>query len=135
MNAYLVAFAILAGIGVYLTICAVKGGGRPRTAEELLGGATPANPAKTSSDLRSLIELNVLAKATGILTVTSGGQNCAICFLFGHVFHAACGSVTGEDAIRMAMQWPSPDLNFNPKAQLPLAETITRPIPDILNAA
>ena len=126
--------AIIIGIGLIGMAFVLR---RPRTAEDMLGQPAPQPVASgANSDLRNLIELNVLARSTGLLTArSSSGDTCSVAFLFGRVFHAACGSVEGEDAVRMALAWTSPLLNFDAKAQLPVKETIIRPIASILDAA
>jgi hypothetical protein len=133
MNIYVV-FAVLLGIGLTFMVLALR---RPRTAEDVLGQPAATRPAAPGaySDVRTLIELNVLARSTGILTASSGGQTCSMAFLAGRLFHASCGSVEGEDAVRMALDWKAPDLSFDGKAQLPARETIARPIASILDAA
>jgi len=80
------------------------------------------------TSLRELIRALMSGRSTGLLTVSSAGESCTIAFLFGRVFHAACGAVEGEDALRTALGWTNPMSSFNPKAQLPVKETIIRPI-------
>lgn len=133
MTVYLL-LAIIAGLGLIVIILAQR---RSPTADEVLGQPASTRPLAqgANSNLRQLIELNVLSRSTGILTARSGDQTCSVAFLFGHVFHAWCGSVEGEDAIRTALAWTNPLLSFDSKAQLPAEETITRPIESILKAA
>jgi hypothetical protein len=87
------------------------------------------------SELRNQIEAYVQQRWTGLLKASSGSQTCTIAFLFGHVFHAECGALQGEDALRLALSWNAPLLSYNARAQLPVKETITRPITAILEAA
>lgn len=133
MTVYFV-LALILGIGLIL---AVVSGQRARTAEDVLSQPASNRAVATgaNSDFRSLIELNVQARATGILTARSGGETCSVAFLFGHVFHASCGTVEGEEAVRTALRWTSPELSFDRKAQLPAKETITQPIASILDEA
>ena len=102
---------------------------RPRTATEVLD---KTRAKINASGLRGVIEVNVRKRSSGILSVSSEGQVCSIAFLFGHVFHARCGSIVGEEALRMALAWHHPDLSFDTKTKMPVEETITRPIDDML---
>lgn len=131
MNVYLIV-AIIVGIGLIGMAIALR---RPRTAEDVLGQpglSQPLTPG-TQSDLRSQIVSLVQRRSTGILTASSEGQSCSMAFLFGHLFHAWCGSVEGEDALRAGLAWKAPATSFNAKAMLPTKETITRPIGSILD--
>ena len=64
-------------------------------------------------------------RATGCLRVVSGDQSCYLYFLFGHVFHAECGSLEGEAALQTALGWPRVTSVFDKEATLPAKETIT----------
>jgi hypothetical protein len=130
MNVYLVV-AIIAGIGLIVIALVLR---RPRTAEDVLGQPglnRPLTPA-ARPDLRSQIASIVERRSTGILTASNEGQTCSLAFLFGHLFHAWCGSVEGEDALRAALAWRDTVITFNAKAMLPTRETITRPVSSIL---
>src|SRR5919108_1406870 len=119
--------AIIIGIGLIGMAFVLR---RPRTAEDVLGQPglnRPLTPG-TRSELRSQIASIVQRRSTGILTASSEGQSCSLAFLFGHLFHAWCGSVEGEDALRATLAWKDPALTFNAKAMLPTKETITRPV-------
>jgi hypothetical protein len=64
-------------------------------------------------------------RATGCLRVVSGDQSCYLYFLFGHVFHAECGSLEGEAALQTALGWPRVTSVFDKEATLPTKETFT----------
>ena len=133
MNVYLIV-AIIIGIGLIGVAFALR---RPRTAEDVLGQSglnRPLTPG-TRSDLRSQILSIAQDRSTGILTASSEGQSCSLAFLFGHLFHAWCGSIEGEDALRTALTWTDPLISFNAKAMLPKKETMTRPVRAILDEA
>jgi hypothetical protein len=127
------ALLIAAGLVVLLLV----GVRKPRTADEELGLNVPppstaegrAGALATGKPLKPVIQALMSGRSTGLLTVSSPlGDTCTIGFLFGHMFHAECGSVEGEEALRMALSWASSTSSFNPKAQLPTKETIARVI-------
>jgi uncharacterized protein DUF4388 len=132
MSVWIVLALLVAAGLVVLLLVGVR---RPRTADEALGQPTstvtaaPPTASAGTSPLRTVIQALMSGRSTGLLTVSSPlGETCTIAFLFGHMFHAECGSVEGEEALRMALSWTSPMSSFNPKAQLPTKETITRVI-------
>lgn len=63
-------------------------------------------------------------RATGTLSIESGGHSCALHFLFGHLFHAVSDSGDGEGAVLSALGWSRGEYTFNPRAKLPPEETI-----------
>ncbi|MHB1575786.1 MAG: DUF4388 domain-containing protein [Candidatus Dormibacteria bacterium] len=63
-------------------------------------------------------------RATGTLSLESDGRECALHFLFGHLFHAVSDQAQGEDAVMAALEWSSGEYAFNPRAKLPPEETI-----------
>ena len=138
MNVYLLVFALLAGLGVYLILRAVPR--RARTAEEILGRTTPS-PAPLSSgqaggdSVRAVITSLARNRATGILTVTDGAETCSICLLFGHMFHASCGLLKGEEAVVWALRRPGALCRFDATAQLPTEETITQSTESLLETS
>lgn len=121
-------------VGAGLVVLLLVGVRRPRTADEALGQPTstvvtsdPLRAGAGAKPLRTVMQTLMRNRATGLLTVSSpAGERCSISFLFGHIFHAECGSVEGEDALQMALNWANSTSSFNPKAQLPTKETIVR---------
>ena len=132
MNGWIV-LAILIVAGVLAVLVVTRRG--PRTADEALG--QPIGPTLAASrsglegqPLKLVLQALMRNRATGLLTVISGNQTCTIAMLFGHIFHAEYGAIEGEEALRAALGWTNPTTSFNPKAQLPTKETMTR----IINA-
>ena len=129
---------LAAAVGLFLIVVLLIGMRRPRTIQAELDrpqrpapakAAPPENPAGSlaQTSLRTLLLTMQARRATGTLTVTSNGQTCSLHLLFGHLFHASCGEVEGEQAVQTALSWADGSYAFNPKARLPTAETIKRP--------
>jgi len=55
--------------------------------------------------------------------------------LFGHLFHATCGALEGEQAVHETLSWPDGTYSLETKATLPTAETVTRTLDEILAGA
>ena len=86
----------------------------------------------------SLIQVLLAIRAdrrTGTLVLSSEGQSCGLYFLFGHLFHVSSGMLNGEPALKTALAWPEISYTFDAEAALPTAETIQRPIDEILAEA
>jgi hypothetical protein len=64
--------------------------------------------------------------------VTAGDRTGSLYFLFGHLFHATSGALTGERALQECLTWQDFRYTFDKTAQLPTEETIERPIDQIL---
>lgn len=143
MNTWvLLAAAVALGVIVLLFL----GTRRPRTIQAELDRpkrAVRARPAPAPPDLnqsgsiaqtppRTLLLTMQARRATGTLTITRNDQTCSLYFLFGHLFHASCGEVEGEQAVQAALSWADGSYAFNPKARLPTAETIKRPTNQVL---
>lgn len=131
---------VVAGVIAVLVLVAIVlfGTSRSRRADEVLGQlpsrptpASAANPIKQSTLANVFHELRV-ARETGTLNVTSGERAASFYFLFGHLFHAVSGDLTGEAAVRECLTWPNLHYGFDKDAKLPLSETIERPIDQIL---
>lgn len=71
-------------------------------------------------------------RATGTLVLENGSRQCALHFLFGHLFHATGEGGEGEDAVMSALGWSDGSYNFNPRAKLPPEETINSSTEDLL---
>jgi len=131
-------FAAGAVIALVLIVVVVLGTRRPRHAEDELQ-QPPRRPAPTgapgSFDPSTLRRWLLSAKAqrrTGTLQLIAGGRTCSLYFLFGHLFHVASDTLTGEPALQECLTWPDIQYAFDAKAKLPTEETITRPLDQIL---
>ena len=131
-------FAAGAVIALVLIAVAVLGTRRPRHAEEELGqpsgqpGPTGAPGSFDASSLGKWLRSAEAQRVTGALQVTAGGRTCSLYFLFGHLFHVASDTLTGEPALRECLSWQDIQYTFDPKAKLPTEETIAGPIDQIL---
>jgi hypothetical protein len=129
---------IVAVVALVLIAVAVIGVRRPRHAEDELGVPSEQRDSKAapgSFDSSSLRKWLLSAKAqrlSGTLLVTAGGRTCSLYFLFGHLFHAASDTLTGEPALQECLTWTDIQYTFDPKAKLPTEETIERPVDQIL---
>jgi hypothetical protein len=111
---------------------------RPHSAEVELG-QPKIRPARVGSpgslDPSSLRDWLLSAKderRTGTLQLTAGSQACSLYFLFGHLFHVATGTLTGEPALQECLTWQDIHYTFDATATMPTEETIERPIDQIL---
>jgi hypothetical protein len=111
---------------------------RPHSAEVELG-QPKIRPARVGSpgslDPSSLRDWLLSAKderRTGTLQLTAGSQTCSLYFLFGHLFHVATGTLTGEPALQECLTWQDIHYTFDATAKMPTEETIERPIDQIL---
>ena len=135
MNLWL---AVGISVAVILVALILFGTRRTRRADDVLGvlpsrpmPAGAANPIKQSSMANVFHELQV-ARQTGTLNLTCGDRAASFYFLFGHLFHAVNGDLTGEAAVRECLTWPNLHYGFDKESKLPLAETIERPVDQIL---
>jgi len=130
------------GIGaviiVVLIAIVVVGGRRPHSAEVELGQpksrpVSAGSPASLDpSSLRDWLLSATADRRTGTLQVTAGSQTCSLYFLFGHLFHVATGTLTGEPALAECLTWHDIHYSFDATAKMPTEETIGRPIDQIL---
>jgi hypothetical protein len=119
---------VIGGVAVVaLVALVVFGSRRPRRAEDELDHATPSQPSVTA-----LLGSMHAGRKTGVLQLTAADQHCSLYFLFGHLFHAASDTLTGEPALRQCLTWQDVRYTFDDQAPLPKVETITRPIEQIL---
>jgi len=125
-------------IALMLIAVVVVGTRRPRHAEDELrqpSGQRTRSGAPGSFDPSSLRKWLLSAKAqrrTGTLQLTAGGRTCSLYFLFGHLFHVASDTLTGEPALQECLTWQDVQYTFDPKAKLPTEETVERPVDQIL---
>jgi hypothetical protein len=132
--------AVGAVVALVLIAAVIIGTRRPRHAEDGLGRPTqkPAGTGTPNSfDSASLRAWLLSAKAqrrTGTLPVTAGSRTCSLYFLFGHLFHAAGDTLTGEAAVNECLTWQDVHYTFDTKAKLPTEETIARTMDQILAA-
>jgi hypothetical protein len=64
-------------------------------------------------------------RATGALTVSAPSGSCSLYLLFGHLFHAAGDAGRGSEAVVTALSWRQGDFVFEPRASLPMEQTIS----------
>jgi len=113
---------------------------RPRGADDILGQlpqkVPPVDTAHplTQRSLADALHSLQAGRQTGTLNVTSGDRTASLYFLFGHLFHAVNLSLTGEAAVRECLAWHDVQYGFDKVSPLPTAETIERPIDQILAA-
>ena len=134
MNSWLAvgAVAVLVLIAVVVIVA------RPRHIEDVLrqparvaaGTSTPGS--FDPSSLRIWLLSARSERWTGMLQLTAGARNCSLYFLFGHLFHVASDTLTGEPALQECLTWQDIRYSFDEKAKLPTEETIARPIDQIL---
>jgi hypothetical protein len=125
-------------IVVVLIAVVVVGGRRPHSAEVELG-QPKRRPAGTGSpgsldpsSLRDWLLSALAGRRTGTLQLAAGSQTCSLYFLFGHLFHVATGTLTGEPALQECLTWQDIHYTFDATAKMPTEETIERPIDQIL---
>jgi hypothetical protein len=131
---------IAAVAGLVLIAAIVIGGRRTRSAEDELG--QPQHPpvhietpgSASQAPLTVFLRSIQTQRATGTVRVTTGGYTGSLYFLFGHLFHAVCGTATGEAALQELLGWHEVQYTFDTKSPLPTAETIERPLDQILAA-
>jgi hypothetical protein len=114
---------------------------RPRHAEEDLGQPKlppvtdqALNSFDTRAALKLVLQTALARRLTGTLQVTAGSRTCSLYFLFGHLFHAASDTLTGEAALLDCLTWQDVRYTFDAKSTMPTDETIERPIDQILAA-
>lgn len=135
MNIWL-AVGVVVALGLIAFV--VFGTQRPRSAEDELSQPKPRvaridtpgslNPA----GVRDLLQSIQAERKTGTLQLTAGGRTSSLYFLFGHLFHAASDTLTGEPALLECLAWQDVHYTFDKTAQLPTAETIQRPVDQIV---
>jgi Domain of unknown function (DUF4388) len=64
-------------------------------------------------------------RATGALVVSSPGGRCSLYLLFGHLFHAVGDPGHGPEAVLTTLSWTQGDFVFDPRASLPMEQTIS----------
>lgn len=87
------------------------------------------------TNLASLLEAMQSERATGTLTLSQGGEQCSLYFLFGHLFHATGDLGQGEEAVINALGWTDGSFTFDPRAKLPAEETIKAGTSELLDEA
>ena len=133
-------FAVVAVIAAGLIAVVLLGSRRPRHAEDELLPAK-LQPVRTEpaafADRTSLTEVlrSVQARRlTGTLKATTSVRAASLYFLFGHLFHAVNGALTGETAVRDCATWHDVQYTVDDLTPVPTAKTIERPIDQILAA-
>ena len=135
MNLWLALGALAALVLIVVAI----GTRRPRRAEDELAQPTTKSPSvdASSSLAHAAGVLPVLRsikarRQTGTLQLTAGGYTASLYFLFGHLFHATSGALTGEPALQECLGWTDFRYAFDSKGPLPTEETIQRPTDEIV---
>jgi len=131
---------LLVGIVVGLVLIGLVAVGvrRPRHIEDTLSPPkrrpthTDAIGTLDQASLRDFLRSIQVDRKTGWLRLTTGEQTCSLYFLFGHLFHAASDTQTGEAALRECLGWHELHYAFDKDANLPTEETIERPMDEIL---
>ena len=133
-------FAVVAVIAAGLIAVVLLGSRRPRHAEDELLPAK-LQPVRTEpaafADRTSLTEVlrSVQARRlTGTLKATTSVRTASLYFLFGHLFHAVNGALTGETAVRDCATWHDGQYTVDDLTPVPTAKIIERPIDQILAA-
>ena len=137
MNLWL---AVVAVVAAALIAVVLLGSRRPRHAEDDLLPAKP-QPVRTEraafADRTSLTEVlrSVQSRRlTGTLKATTGVRTASLYFLFGHLFHAVNGALSGETAVRDCAAWHDVEYTVDELTPVPAEKTIERPIDQILAA-
>src|SRR5438445_11047915 len=118
MGSWLAASAVVA---LVLIAVARIGPRRPRHAEdELRLPSRRADPKGApgsfdSSSLRKWLLSAMAQRRTGTLQLTAGGRTRSLYFLFGHLFHVASATITGERALQECLT--STDLKSHSDAE------------------
>ncbi|HEY4845140.1 MAG TPA: DUF4388 domain-containing protein [Candidatus Dormibacteraeota bacterium] len=131
-------FAVAAVVGLVLIAVVLIKTQRPRHAEDELAQPT-RRPSRVDTPgaidpagVRDLLRSMQAERRTGTLQLTAGGRTCSLYFLFGHLFHAASDTQTGEPALLDCVAWQDVHYTFDKSAQLPTQESIERPMDEIL---
>ena len=131
-------FAVAAVVGLVLIAVVLLKTSRPRHAEDELAQPTRQvaridTPGSIDpAGVRDLLRTVQAERRTGTLRLTAGGLTCSLYFLFGHLFHAASDTQTGESALLECVGWHDVHYTFDKSAQLPTIESIERPMDEIL---
>lgn len=131
-------FAVAAAVGLVLIAVVLVKTRRPRHAEDELAQPThrpdriDTPGAIDPAGVRDLLRSIKAERRTGTLQLTAGGRTCSLYFLFGHLFHAASDTQTGESALLECVGWQDVHYTFDKSAQLPTIESIERPMDEIL---
>jgi hypothetical protein len=129
---------VLGAVAAVVLVVVLIGTRRPRRAEDELAQPIQqvAPPSGGSSldqgGLKSLLRSMKTARETGTLQVTAGDRSASLYFLFGHLFHATSGTLTGEPALQECLTWQDFRYTFDKTAKLPTEESIERPTNEIL---
>jgi Domain of unknown function (DUF4388) len=131
-------WVVLGAVAALVLVVVLIGTRRPRRAEDELAQPIQqaARPNGQSSlgqgGLKALLRSMQTARETGTLQVTAGDRSASLYFLFGHLFHAASGTLTGEPALQECLAWQDFRYTFDKTAKLPTEESIERQMNEIL---
>jgi Domain of unknown function (DUF4388) len=93
---------------------------RPAGELELLSASPGFSGAISLPLLPDLIQIYTVSMADGALTIRRGVQTGTIWFDHGTMVHAACGELTGEEAVYRLIQWHDGQFSFDHGAKAPL---------------
>ncbi len=137
MSLWLAVGAVIAAVLVAVVLLGTQ---RPRHAEDDLlppkphpARAEPASFAERTS-LTEVLRSVQARRRTGTLKATTAVSTASLYFLFGHLFHAVNGALSGEAAVRDCVGWHDVEYTVDELTPLPAANTIERPIDQILAA-
>jgi hypothetical protein len=131
-------WVVLGAVAAVVLVVVLIGTRRPRRAEDELAQpiqqAAPLNGQSSlgQGGLKALLLSMKTARETGTLQVTAGERSASLYFLFGHLFHATSGTLTGEPALQECLTWQDFGYSFDKTAKLPTEESIERPMNEIL---
>jgi len=87
---------------------------------ELLRGGEGFSGAISLPLLPDLIQIYTVSLADGALSIRRGTDTGTIWFERGDMTHAACGDITGENAVYELLQWQSGYFSFDADARPPM---------------
>jgi hypothetical protein len=131
-------WVVLGAVAAVVLVVVLIGTRRPRRAEDELAQPiqrTPPTNGESSlgqGGLKALLLSMKTARETGTLQLTAGERSASLYFLFGHLFHATSGTLTGESALQDCLTWQDFRYTFDKTAKLPTEESIERPMNEIL---
>lgn len=131
-------WVILGVVAALALVVVLIGTRRPRRAEDELAQPTQhaarldLSSSLDQGRLKALLRSMQRARESGTLQVTAGERSASLYFLFGHLYHVASGTLTGEPALHECLTWQDFSYTFDKTAKLPTEESIQRPTDEIL---
>jgi hypothetical protein len=87
---------------------------------ELLPHASGFSGAISLPLLPDLIQIYTVSMANGALTIRRGSQSGTIWFEHGMMVHAACGELTGEEAVYALLRWDDGHFSLDTAGEAPV---------------